>query len=62
MGNTSAGNYSDRNKRFEYQVFLSFRGPDTRRFVGHLRDALDKTRFKIFFRQPSAGTWQGYPT
>ncbi|CAM8920860.1 unnamed protein product [Rhodiola kirilowii] len=48
MANTSAGNYSDRNKRFEYQVFLSFRGPDTRTFVGHLRDALDRTGFRVF--------------
>ncbi|CAM8976586.1 unnamed protein product [Rhodiola kirilowii] len=46
---TSAGNYSDYcNKKFEYQVFLSFRGPDTRIFVGHLFNALKKTGFRVF--------------
>ncbi|CAM8881954.1 unnamed protein product [Rhodiola kirilowii] len=48
MANTSAGNYSDRNKRFEYQVFLSFRGTNTRTFVGHLFSALDRTGFRVF--------------
>ncbi|CAM8922017.1 unnamed protein product [Rhodiola kirilowii] len=48
MANTSAGNYSDRNKRFEYQVFLSFRGTDTRTFVGHLFSALVRTGFRVF--------------
>ncbi|KAL9674830.1 hypothetical protein QQ045_003029 [Rhodiola kirilowii] len=45
----SAGNYSDCNRsKFEYQVFLSFRGPDTRIFVGHLFNALKKTGFRVF--------------
>ncbi|CAM8914502.1 unnamed protein product [Rhodiola kirilowii] len=48
MASTSAGKYSDCNKKFEYQVFLSFRGPDTRIFVGHLFNALKKTGFRVF--------------
>ncbi|CAM8949675.1 unnamed protein product [Rhodiola kirilowii] len=49
MANTSAGYYSDCNRKFEYQVFLSFRGTDTRTFVGHLFNALlDRTGFRVF--------------
>ncbi|CAM9002302.1 unnamed protein product [Rhodiola kirilowii] len=48
MASTSAGSYSDCNKKFEYQVFLNFRGTDTRIFVGHLFNALKNTGFRVF--------------
>uniref|UniRef100_A0A7N0VGX8 TIR domain-containing protein n=1 Tax=Kalanchoe fedtschenkoi TaxID=63787 RepID=A0A7N0VGX8_KALFE len=35
-------------KMFEHQVFLSFRGPDTRIFTGHLFNALKKAGFRVF--------------
>lgn len=37
------------NRRFEYDVYLSFRGSDTRvRFTGNLFDALRRKRIKVF--------------
>ncbi|CAM8980208.1 unnamed protein product [Rhodiola kirilowii] len=48
MESTSAGSYSDCNKKFEYQVFLNFRGTDTRTFMGHLFNALKQTGFRVF--------------
>uniref|UniRef100_A0A7N0VIA6 TIR domain-containing protein n=1 Tax=Kalanchoe fedtschenkoi TaxID=63787 RepID=A0A7N0VIA6_KALFE len=43
-----AGESSNPPETFEHQVFLSFRGSDTRIFVGHLFSALKKSGVRVF--------------
>uniref|UniRef100_A0A7N0T9T7 TIR domain-containing protein n=1 Tax=Kalanchoe fedtschenkoi TaxID=63787 RepID=A0A7N0T9T7_KALFE len=42
------GESSNPPKTFQHQVFLSFRGTDTRIFVGHLFSALKKSGVRVF--------------
>ncbi|PNY17220.1 TMV resistance protein N, partial [Trifolium pratense] len=46
----SMANYGDQSRGFTYDVFLSFRGEDTRhKFIGYLRDALWQRGINAFF-------------
>ncbi|XAR49144.1 hypothetical protein NMG60_11032235 [Bertholletia excelsa] len=47
-GDGEASSFSS-SPRFRYDVFLSFRGPDTRKtFTGHLHTASDEAGFRTF--------------